>query len=231
MPKLAADRGARPSRATSRRCSKSQPVIDYIRPVHAGPDRLVHQVRPGRQPYDANGHYARIQPIFNQFQFASTPGRRRARRRCRPERRRATGLIARNSSAARAAAMQPPPDGSAPWRDADGSLDCDPTAVPPGHEAARDSPARARPASARPCSAWRAGERRRLGLQGPRDLRRRRGRGARRGRARSRARRSARSATMDVTPREQGGDRPEDRGRRLRTRSTRTPAARSARSR
>jgi len=27
---------------------------------------------------------------------------------------------------------QPPPDGSAPWRDTDGELDCDPSTVPPG---------------------------------------------------------------------------------------------------
>ena len=30
------------------------------------------------------------------------------------------------------AASQPPPDGSAPFRDKGGNLDCDPTQVPPG---------------------------------------------------------------------------------------------------
>jgi len=29
-------------------------------------------------------------------------------------------------------ATQPPPDGSAPWRDTDGDVDCDPSTVPPG---------------------------------------------------------------------------------------------------
>ena len=29
-------------------------------------------------------------------------------------------------------ATQPPPDGSAPWLDSDGDLDCDPSTVPPG---------------------------------------------------------------------------------------------------
>jgi phospholipid/cholesterol/gamma-HCH transport system substrate-binding protein len=42
------------------------------------------------------------------------------------------GLNARNSLRCPGAAMQPPPDGSAPWRDSDGNLECDPTNVPPG---------------------------------------------------------------------------------------------------
>jgi phospholipid/cholesterol/gamma-HCH transport system substrate-binding protein len=111
--------------------TKSLPVISYIRPYTPDLTGWITKFGQGANPYDANGHYARVQPIFNQFQYTDTPagptlvplddavaGR--------------NGLNARNSLRCPGAAMQPPPDGSAPWRGDDGTLECDPSDVPPG---------------------------------------------------------------------------------------------------
>jgi phospholipid/cholesterol/gamma-HCH transport system substrate-binding protein len=109
--------------------TKSLPVISYIRPYTPDLTGWVTKFAEVAANYDANGHYARIQPMFNQFQFTDTPagptltplpdslaGR--------------NGLNARNSLRCPGAAMQPPPDGSAPFpNDAPG---CDPTNTPPG---------------------------------------------------------------------------------------------------
>ena len=109
--------------------TKSLPVISYIRPYTPDLTGWITKFGQVANPYDANGHYARIQPIFNQFQYTDTPagptltplpdslaGR--------------NGLNARNSLRCPGAAMQPPPDGSAPWPD--DAPGCDPTNVPPG---------------------------------------------------------------------------------------------------
>ena len=108
---------------------KSLPVISYIRPYTPDLTGWVTKFAEVANPYDANGHYARIQPIFNQFQYTDTPagptlvplsddlsGR--------------NGLNARNSLRCPGAATQPAPDGSNPWPDE--SPDCDPSNVPPG---------------------------------------------------------------------------------------------------
>lgn len=111
---------------------KSLPVISYIRPYAPDFTGWITKFGEGANPYDANGHYARIQPIFNQFSYVDNgvgppvleplPAQLAGR----------NGLNARNSVRCPGAAMQPPPDGSAPWRDANGQLDCDPNDVPPG---------------------------------------------------------------------------------------------------
>jgi phospholipid/cholesterol/gamma-HCH transport system substrate-binding protein len=108
---------------------KSLPVISYIRPYSPDLTGWITKFGEGTNPYDANGHYARIQPMFNQFQLTDTPagstltplpddlaGR--------------NGLNARNSLRCPGGAMQPPPDGSAPWPD--DAPGCDPTNTPPG---------------------------------------------------------------------------------------------------
>ena len=76
--------------------------------------------------YDANGHYARIQPMFK----PSTSRRRRARSTARrPPASASSGLETRQSHRCPGGATQPPPDGSAPARRSDG---CDPATTPPG---------------------------------------------------------------------------------------------------
>ena len=114
-----------------RALQRAQPVIEYARPyapdLVAWFDKFGH----GAANYDANGHFARIQPIFNEFQYSSTPvvGQvLEANQGGRLE----TGLRVSQSERCPGSAMQPPPDGSAPWRDSDGDLDCKPENVPPG---------------------------------------------------------------------------------------------------
>ena len=85
----------------------------------------------GAANYDANGHYARIQPIFNAFQFTDNP---------------AGGTLTRDAAVAAprrpadrqrsrrcpGAATQPPPTARRPYADAEPARDCDPSLVLPG---------------------------------------------------------------------------------------------------
>ena len=110
---------------------KTIPVLSYVRPYTPDLTGWITKFGQAANPYDANGHYARIQPIFNQFQYTETP----AGPQLVPlpdELAGNNGLNARNSLRCPGAAMQPPPDGSAPWQDSDGNHECDPTNVPPG---------------------------------------------------------------------------------------------------
>jgi phospholipid/cholesterol/gamma-HCH transport system substrate-binding protein len=128
MPKLESIASTTFPRAI-RALQRAQPVVEYIRPYT--PDLAGWFTKFGQAAanYDANGHFARIQPIFNAFQFTSTPsgdfltdqGPNRL-----------GGLQTQRSQRCPGGATQPPPDGSAPWRDSDGNLDCDPGTVPPG---------------------------------------------------------------------------------------------------
>lgn len=105
---------------------KSEPVLKFIRPY--APD-LVGWFRDfgvGTANYDANGHFARIQPIFNAFDLndqllAPSPAAERV-----------LGLFNNQFKRCPDAASQPPADGSGRYRDSDGKLDCDPTQVIPG---------------------------------------------------------------------------------------------------
>jgi phospholipid/cholesterol/gamma-HCH transport system substrate-binding protein len=111
---------------------KSQPVIEYVRPY--APD-LVGWFRDFGETtanYDANGHYARIQPIFNAFQLTDTPGGQ-VLVPTRPSQR-LDGLQFGKSQRCPGGSIQPAPDGSNPWKGtpAEGNFDCDPSTVPPG---------------------------------------------------------------------------------------------------
>jgi phospholipid/cholesterol/gamma-HCH transport system substrate-binding protein len=110
---------------------KALPVISYIRPYTPDLTGWIEKFGHGAANYDANGHFARVQPIFNNFNYDDNPtgpvltalpanlsGR--------------NGLVPRNSARCPGAAVQPAPDGSNPWRDTSGTLDCDPTDVLPG---------------------------------------------------------------------------------------------------
>src|SRR2546421_215077 len=52
---------------------KAQPVIEYVRPYAPDFTGWLTKFGQGANVYDANGHYARIQPIFNAFSFTSLP--------------------------------------------------------------------------------------------------------------------------------------------------------------
>ncbi len=106
-----------------------QPVLEFARPYTPDLVGWFRDFGQGSSNYDANGHFARIQPIFNAFQFTDNP---------------AGGVLTPIPDSARfnnletgqirrcpGAAIQPPADGSAPFTDG-GGLDCDPSLTPPG---------------------------------------------------------------------------------------------------
>jgi phospholipid/cholesterol/gamma-HCH transport system substrate-binding protein len=108
---------------------KAEPVLEFARPYTPDLVGWFRDFGQGAANYDANGHFARIQPLFNAFQFTDNP---------------AGGLLTPIPPSARmngvqtgaqrrcpGAATQRPPDGSAPFTDG-GNVDCDPSLVPPG---------------------------------------------------------------------------------------------------
>jgi phospholipid/cholesterol/gamma-HCH transport system substrate-binding protein len=128
-PKL--QQTASPSiKASVQALKDSQKVIDFIRPY--APDFVgwLRDFGQGASNYDANGHYARIQPAFNTFAFTDNP----AGGVLTPigENHRLDGLLQGQLTRCPGAASQPPADGSAPWRGETGTLDCDPNQVLPG---------------------------------------------------------------------------------------------------
>lgn len=110
---------------------KSQPVIEYIRPYTPDLAGWLTKFGQGAANYDAHGHFARIAPMFNPFSLTSSPLLGEVLTPAM-EGTRLQGLETAQSFRCPGGATQPPPDGSAPWRDTDGDLDCDPSTVPPG---------------------------------------------------------------------------------------------------
>ncbi|MDX6657001.1 MAG: phospholipid/cholesterol/gamma-HCH transport system substrate-binding protein [Solirubrobacteraceae bacterium] len=109
---------------------KTQPVVKFIRPYPADFVGWLRDFGQGAANYDANGHYARIQPIFNTFSFADNPTG--GTLTPIPNALRLAGLQTGAIKRCPGAASQAPADGSAPWRDFDNSLDCDPSLQLPG---------------------------------------------------------------------------------------------------
>lgn len=104
---------------------QAQPVVTFIRPYAPELIGWFRDFGQGAATYDANGHYARIQPIFNAFSANSTT------LTPIPTSQKFAGLDTGNMRRCPGAASQRPPDGSAPFTDG-GTLDCDPSLVPPG---------------------------------------------------------------------------------------------------
>jgi phospholipid/cholesterol/gamma-HCH transport system substrate-binding protein len=105
---------------------KGQPVIDFLRPY--SPD-LVGWFRDFGQSaanYDANGHYARVMPIFGAFQYQASDDTLQPV----PPSQRLAGLASGFDRRCPGAASQPRPDGSNPF--APGGFDCDSSDVLPG---------------------------------------------------------------------------------------------------
>jgi len=105
---------------------RGQPVIDFLRPY--SPD-LVGWFRDFGQSaanYDANGHYARVMPIFGAFQYQASDNTLQPV----PPSQRLAGLTSGFTRRCPGAASQPRPDGSNPF--APSGFDCDPTDVLPG---------------------------------------------------------------------------------------------------
>jgi phospholipid/cholesterol/gamma-HCH transport system substrate-binding protein len=112
---------------------KSQKVVEFLRPYAPDFTAWITKFAEATAYYDANGHYARVQPVFNAFRFEDTGGdgtlvpltpqeRTEAFKNRRTERRCPGGTIQRAA------------DGSNPFTD-DGRLtaeECNPDARPPG---------------------------------------------------------------------------------------------------
>lgn len=103
---------------------RSQEFVDTLRQYT--PDLVGGLTKLGQTTsyYDANGHYARVQPLFSPFEYdPDTNELRRA-----PDGERIDAFERGQSRRCPGSAVQPPPDGSAPFA----VEECDPEAVPPG---------------------------------------------------------------------------------------------------
>jgi phospholipid/cholesterol/gamma-HCH transport system substrate-binding protein len=112
---------------------KSQPVLEFIRPYTPELVGWFRDFGQGAANYDANGHFGRVAPQFNAFQYQDTPVPLLTPQD--PSQRLTSGIPNYFFPAPRrcpGAASQPPVDGSAPFRDSSGTLDCDPTQLLPG---------------------------------------------------------------------------------------------------
>jgi phospholipid/cholesterol/gamma-HCH transport system substrate-binding protein len=126
LPRL--QRVASPAFTSGRQAlEKLQPVLEFARPYTPDLVGWLRDFGQGAAAYDANGHYARIQPMFNAFQFSDNRGGRRAQRDPARAALRAlqTGALKRCPGAA----SQPAADGSSPFVD---TSDCERGQVPPG---------------------------------------------------------------------------------------------------
>ncbi len=110
---------------------KGQPVLEFARPYMPELTGWFRDFGIGAANYDANGHYARIQPIFNAFQVEELPAGP-AQLVPLPVAQRLDGLQTGMLKRCPGAASQPAEDGSSPYRDSAGNLDCDPTQVVAG---------------------------------------------------------------------------------------------------
>jgi phospholipid/cholesterol/gamma-HCH transport system substrate-binding protein len=109
-----------------------QPVVDYIRGYTPDLAGWLTKFGQGAANYDANGHFARIQPLFNPFSLsnpAAGPVLEAA-----PPARRNNFLETQQSEKCPGGAAQYPPDGSAPFRGdpSQSQIECDPESEPPG---------------------------------------------------------------------------------------------------
>jgi phospholipid/cholesterol/gamma-HCH transport system substrate-binding protein len=125
------EKAAKPAFAnTTASLQRGLPVLSFIRPYSPDLVGWFRDFGQGSANYDANGHYARIQPIFNSFTFTDNPAG--GVLNAKPPGFDPTGTTTNNNRRCPGTASQPNADNSAPWRDSDGSLDCDPSAVLPG---------------------------------------------------------------------------------------------------
>jgi phospholipid/cholesterol/gamma-HCH transport system substrate-binding protein len=107
---------------------KGQPVVDYLRPYSPDFTGWLTKFAEGAANYDANGHYARIQPMFNAFQLTDLPTGPVLN--LQPNSQRLAGLQTGKQQRCPGGATQPAPDGSNPYREP--QTTCDPSSVPPG---------------------------------------------------------------------------------------------------
>jgi phospholipid/cholesterol/gamma-HCH transport system substrate-binding protein len=132
LPKLA-DVAHRSSANSIAALKKSQKVIEFIRPYAPDFTAWIEKFAHTTGYYDANGHYARVQPIFSAFTFSDNGGDGLLTPATAADRR--NGISDRgNDRRCPGGATQAAQDASSPFTD-DGRLttnDCDPSNRPPG---------------------------------------------------------------------------------------------------
>jgi phospholipid/cholesterol/gamma-HCH transport system substrate-binding protein len=112
---------------------KSQKVIEFVRPYAPDFTAWITKFAEATAFYDANGHYARVQPVFNAFRFDDTGGDGTLTP-LSPAERIDAFKNRRNETRCPGGATQPAPDGSNPFTDG-GRLTaaaCNPATTPPG---------------------------------------------------------------------------------------------------
>ena len=102
--------------------NQSQNQLDYLREYAPDVVAALTNVGQANGYYDANGHYARTQPVFSAFAVNGSN-----QLTLKPPSLRYNGLQIVHARCP-GSAVQPTPDGSAPWA----VPGCDPTGVPPG---------------------------------------------------------------------------------------------------
>ena len=107
-----------------RTMNRSQAQIEYLRQYTPELAALFTKFGQATSTYDANGHYARVQPVFLPFRLDAAANQLVNK----PRSARLEGLERAGTRRCPGSAMQPPPDGSAPVA----APDCDPSVVPPG---------------------------------------------------------------------------------------------------
>jgi phospholipid/cholesterol/gamma-HCH transport system substrate-binding protein len=111
---------------------QSQPIIEFLRPYAPDLVGFLRDFGQGAAPYDANGHYVRVSPIFDAFSFNDDGNGGTLQPKEPDQRGVAPALKFGNLRRCPGAATAPPADGSAPWVD-NGPManpDCDPSQVP-----------------------------------------------------------------------------------------------------
>jgi phospholipid/cholesterol/gamma-HCH transport system substrate-binding protein len=116
--------------ASVKALNKGTPVLSFFRPYSADLVGWFRDFGQSASNYDANGHYARIGANFNAFSYDQATNLLTSV----PPAQRVPGVSGNPTAVARCpgGASQAPSDGSAPWRDVSGTLDCDTSVVPPG---------------------------------------------------------------------------------------------------
>ena len=112
---------------TIKALQKGQPVVDYLRPYAPDFTGWLTKFAEGAANYDANGHFARIMPMFNAFSLTDLPT---GPTLTYSPNTRLSGFQTFQQQRCPGAATQSAPDGSNPYREP--QTTCNPNSIPPG---------------------------------------------------------------------------------------------------
>jgi phospholipid/cholesterol/gamma-HCH transport system substrate-binding protein len=107
-----------------RTLDRAQPVVEYARGYTPDLTGWITKFAAVAGYYDANGHYARVMPVFSPSAFNPATGTLAAV----PPAQRLTGFQPRGGNPCPGSATQPAPDGSTPYP----FMGCDTSSTPPG---------------------------------------------------------------------------------------------------